>query len=466
MKRIIEKNSSDITKALKQINSYKEKTKKLEAELEEAQSFQETIQAENHELREALNQIEEKNQDTREAELQTSRELKKLREESEKNFYKVTELGNLNSTLEKRLQAKEEEVSEYENMVNESKKRGERDRQSKLDEVRKLCDENNELRRELHGLKENLAKSSTALNLKDEEVTLLKNHLDKKNQQNRTLLDENRLYKQKSEEVEYLQEQLSGVRGEYERNMRGIRDYEDQIENKTATLKNTMNKLETAEQEVFTTLSNFKELQRERADLLAENTRLHKKVEDMKASVENVELQRVDQDEKLAQVTKGYEKAQKELARVTEDLENLSREYDKLNEANDTVREDDNILNVTLKQASESTKDILKRVKQYITIYNEMLVTSPEALLIMGKRFRTLLDSFDGYQFVKDGKEARSMLVRSVDYLKEVTDVLLEEIEVYSLYMLDRLIYAIEFGEKSGGSEAGSDHRKPTNNNA
>lgn len=430
LKSVIDKNNNEIAKILKQLNAYKEENKKLEETLHEVQNLNTMVQNENLELRELLTQTERDNQVREDDDLMVSQELNRLKEETERNFYKVTELSNLNATLEKKLAEKDKEVAEYEDIVNESKKRGEKERQNKLDELKRLYDENGELKNELHSLKEQNTKASTALTLKEQELALIKTHLDKKTQQTLSLIEENRTLKQKAEDLDYLQDQLNTMRNESDRTARGIREYEEQIENKNFSLKNTLSKLDNAEKELFTTLSNLNELKRERADLLAENTRIQKKLEEMKHEKDEAEIEKAAHEEDYVQLMKDYEKAQKNLSRTTHDLEDLSARYNELIEEFGGIREEEKSYRSVLQQTGDVIKSLLGKVKQYVTVYNEMLVTSPDALAILGKRFRTLLDTFDGYQSAKDAKE-KGAIVKTTEYVREVMEVLLEELEVF-----------------------------------
>jgi len=437
LKAIVEKNNNEISKVLKQLNNLKDQNKKLEKELHTLRNLQNSLEIENSELRDTLDHQEKFYLTQEEDNMKSAREMANFREESEKNYMRATELSNMNSTLEKRLADKEKEIREYESLINESKKRGERDRQAKLDEVKRLYDENNELRRETHQQKDHFGKLTTSLSLKEEEVTMLKNHLDKKTQQIRVLTEENRLFKQKAEDLDYIQEQLGMIRNENDVAKRELRDFEDQIEDKSNTLKNTMTKLETTEHELFDTLSNLKDLQRERADLIAENARLQKKIEEFKGDKENMHSERAVQEDKILQLMKDNDRAQKNLARVSKDLEELSSDYNKLTDEVGTTREEEKSYRTVVMQVVDMSKNMLNKVKQYVTVYNEMLVTSPDALIILGKRFRTLLETFDVYQFSKDKQDGRSVLVKATDYIGEIMSVLLEESENLGRRVID-----------------------------
>lgn len=75
-----------------------------------------------------------------------SKELTKSREDFDFQNKKFTELNDTNMSLERRLQERDIELNSYDGFLNDSKERFKSEKQTHLDELKKLYDENSNLR--------------------------------------------------------------------------------------------------------------------------------------------------------------------------------------------------------------------------------------------------------------------------------------------------------------------------------
>jgi chromosome segregation ATPase len=282
------------------------------------------------------------------------------------------------------------------------------------------------LRQETRSLKESYARALTAINLKEEEIVILRNHLEKKNQSHQALVEENRMIRQRLDDVLHIRDQVEILRNEKDRFGKEIREYEELLSNKTNNLRNTMTKLEAVEQEMFDTTTNLKSLQVERDDLLSENTQIKKRLHDLEENDRILRIQCDEKEEKVGRLIKEGDKLQKQVLQLTKDLENLCSEQHQIQNERGFLKFNQEKDQKIIEKSVEVCYQTLNRLNETLDGLARTAGNSSE-INLFSKMFRELLEKHDFTQFV-DEKEL--FLPQMMDYLGRATKIILDEINV------------------------------------
>jgi len=434
LKGLVDKNTTEAIQSMNRLNILQEQKKLLEADLSEYRKINEDLTALNDDLKRRVDKLEKAKNEAEEKIMSLTRELTRSREESVSYQRKLHEISDYNSTLEKKIMEREQELTSFDGVLNESKERFEKEKQAKLDELKKLYDENSALRQENRTLKENYNKTMNSLSMKEEEINILRNHIEKKNQQNQSLLEENKTIRQKMEDLAALKDQIDLLRNEKEKNSKELREYEEILNNKTSTLRNTMTKLESTENELYALTNDLKIAQQEREDLLAENSKLKRRLMDLEEDERILRAACDEKDEKLGRALKENERLQKQLLDLTQEAEQMVQEHHRVQEEKEIMKMDDDRFRTTIDRSLGLCKETLRHFKEYVETYLNILHSSPDAQLFFTKRFKELIETFD---YLKFSKEDESLLPQLLEYLYSSLEIVFDEIENLSRRIVD-----------------------------
>lgn len=281
---------------------------------------------------------------------------------------RIQEIAVEKSELMVIIQEQKSELDSYENLLNDTKTRAEKDRQERRGELKKLIAQNQEYKTELYKLREEFENIQQELQLKTEELKLMKEHLDKRAAQNRALAEENRSLRAKADDFEMMGAPLGRTRGEFGNSPREGKEFESQLFSRNDDNKLLRQKLETTEFQLLNTMKSFKDLEQDKDEAKAENRRLLEKIDDLEREIMKMKLVRQEKIDTLGTETRESLQNTRKLQDNQEDrVKVIETVNEKLNAAMGSVKENFSALFQLVESSSGQTALLSKRIKEAMT---------------------------------------------------------------------------------------------------
>ena len=286
--------------------------------------------------------------------------------------------------LENKIISLEEEIQNYEHLLRENKQRFERERNVKIEDIKKFIEDNQALRGESHQLKEELNKTSKSLTLKEEEIMILRGYIDKKSNLSQTICEENRNFKLKCDELDLIKEQLDKFKNQSQTLI--VNDF---VDNKSGSIKNNNRSFTSYDSDLHGTLITLKEMQKVKVDLFFENQKLKKKIEALDCQLQEVTDCLTQKEERLGDTLQQNENMEKHILQLSKDLEELSNEHRNLMNENIEAEKNDAQLR---KDAHHLYTGICIQIQSLFKNVDNILKTSENQLLV-SKKLRDAVQS-------------------------------------------------------------------------
>ena len=382
-------NDQEFKKCRDNMNSLEEENHKLLKATTDIKNNYNTIRRENEDLKSKITKLEREKKECEYNLNILEREYAdhKLKlDKVEKYHY---ETSNSNEHFEKKIIALEEEIQNYENLLRENKQRFERERNGKIEDINKFIEDNQVLREELHQLKEDLNKTSKNLTLKEDEIMILRGHIEKKTNLSQRLSEENRIFKQKCDELNLIKEQIDKFKYESQTMMS-----DNPPETKSASIKNN-HLFTTPDNDISETLFSLREIQNEKVDLYVENQKLRKNIESLDCELKGISNFLGQKEAKLGDTLQQNENITKHVLQLSRDLEELSNEHRKLMDENIQTSKNEEELR---KDVYYLYREICSKIKNVFGNVDQILKTSENELLI-SKKLREVIQSPENLEF-------------------------------------------------------------------
>lgn len=362
-------------------------------------------------------------------------ELLQVQEKLGNAMQKLHELNLEKLELQEKIQAQQNELDSYQSMLNDSKAQAEKERQDKRDELKKQISQNQVLKAELVKLREDVEQSQQEINMKAEELKLLKELLDKRTSQNRTLAEENRSLRLKSEEYETLRNELERTRSDCGKTIGELKEYEAQIYNKNEEFRQVRQKLESTEYQLLNTAKSLKELQQEKSNAKTENRRLLDKISDLEHEVKRLNTRLKENEALVINTSTEAENLTKRMFRQEKDTEMLETENRKLIKENKSLQETQEERARSIICSNEKLNETLTLIKESFSALFHLVENSDGQTTLLSNRIKETMTRLANYYYKANDEQ---VLVKLAEMVHEVSHSYLQELEAAVRKIIDQ----------------------------